>query len=342
VNILILGTQVPFVHGGAEVLVDGLAGALSDRGHRVDVVQLPLAWNPVEGLLTTALAWRMLDLKTSNGVQVDRVICTKYPTWAVDHPRKAMWLVHQHRQAYDLHGGPLSEFTPDNSAQMVRKRVIDIDRRAIAECSPRYGISANVVGRLKKYCGIDAGVLYPPVPKLGLRPDAFDPFVLSVARLDAAKRVGQLVDAWSRVDDSLTLMIVSDGPERGRLEAEVRRRGLEERVKFLGRVDDAALVRLYNTCRAVYYAPVDEDYGYATVEALAAGKPVITAPDSGGVLEFIGNGLRGVVTLLTPELLAHAVNSLVDEMAARELGESGPALVAPLTWDMVVSHLLAE
>jgi glycosyltransferase involved in cell wall biosynthesis len=342
VNILILGTQVPFVHGGAEVLVDGLADALADRGHLVDIVQLPLAWNPVEGLLTTALAWRMLDLTVSNGVPVDRVICTKYPTWAVAHPRKSLWLVHQHRQVYDLHGGPMSEFTPDRAAQQVRERVIAIDRRGISECVPRYGISGNVVGRLKKYSGINAAVLYPPVPRAGLHPEAYEPFVLSVARLDAAKRVGKLIEAWPQVDARLRLVIASDGPERRHLEGMARRVGIEERVQFLGRVSDAELAHLYNTCRAVYYAPIDEDYGYAAVEALAAAKPVLTAPDSGGVLEFVAEGERGIVTELYPAALAAAVDSLVDERTARALGAGGPELVAPMTWETVVSALLAE
>ncbi len=91
-NVLVLHSQVPFVRGGAEVLVEGLVDAVRTRGHEVDVVSLPLSWNPTEGLLTTALSWRMLDLSSFNGKEVDCVICTKYPTWAVQHPNKALWL----------------------------------------------------------------------------------------------------------------------------------------------------------------------------------------------------------------------------------------------------------
>lgn len=340
-NILILGSQVPFVTGGAEVLIGGLAEALVDRGHRVDTVQLPLAWNPVDGLLTTALAWRMLDVTTSNGLPVDRVICTKYPTWAVDHPRKALWLIHQHRQAYDWHGTRLSEFTPDRPSQDVRQHVLEIDRRGIAGCLPRYAISGNVAKRLKRYCGLSAGVLYPPVPHQGLRPAAFEPFILSVSRLDAAKRVDRLLAAWRFVRADLDLYIVGDGPERERLERIAQSSGLGGQVRFLGRVDDSELVGYYNACRAVYYAPIDEDYGYAAVESLAAGKPVITATDSGGVLEFVGDGESGVVTSLEAEALAKAIEQVADAGAARDLGAAGPARVANLTWDSVVDALLA-
>jgi glycosyltransferase involved in cell wall biosynthesis len=341
VNILILHSQVPYVTGGAEVLVGGLARALRERGHVADIVALPLTWNPVGGLLTTALAWRMLDLTSFNDKVVDLVICTKYPTWAARHPRKALWLIHQHRQAYDLHATELSDFGPDAADREVRERLIELDRIAIGECSPRFAISRNVSRRLKCFNGLDAPALYPPLPRSGLRDEASEPYVLSAARLDAAKRVGPLVAAWRRVDRSLRLVVVGDGPEREALEARARRDGTSERVSFVGRVDDAELSRLYNNCRAVYYAPVDEDYGYSAVEALAAGKPVITAPDSGGVLEFVAHNRSGLVTELDEAALADALNQLADEALARRLGAPGPSLVADLSWDTVVKRLTA-
>lgn len=339
-NVLVLHTQVPFTCGGAEVLVDGLADALSNRGHQVDRVSLPLSWNPTEGLLTSALAWRLLDLSSFNGQVVDRVICTKYPTWAVRHPNKAMWLIHQHRQAYDLFGTSFSEFTPDATSKAVRERLIEIDRRGLNECRPRYAISKNVSHRLKTYNGIDATALYPPVPRSGLRAEAYEPFILSVARLDEAKRVDKIVNAWENVSSNLNLVVVGDGPNLEYLGQIVKSRNLGSRVSILGRVDDARLLDLYNRCRGVYYAPVDEDYGYSTVEALTAGKPVITAPDSGGTLEFVVDGRSGIVTSLDAPALGTAVDRLADESFARELGTSGPALTADMTWDAVVDALV--
>lgn len=337
---LVLHTQVPFTRGGAEVLVDGLVDALSNRGHQVDRVSLPLSWNPIEGLLTSALAWRLLDLSSFNGQAVDRVICTKYPTWAVRHPHKALWLIHQHRQAYDLFGTSFSEFTPDATSKVVRGRVIEIDRRGLDECRPRYAISKNVSQRLMTYNGIDAAALYPPVPRSGLRADAYEPYILSVARLDDAKRVDKVVKAWEHMSSSLKLVVVGDGPNLKSLSEIVKSRNLGSRVSILGRVDDARLRDLYNRCRGVFYAPVDEDYGYAVVEALTAGKPVITAPDSGGTLEFVADGRTGIVASLEAQTLGAAVDRLADESFARELGASGPAVTAGMTWDSVVDALI--
>lgn len=338
-NILILHTQVPFVRGGAEVLVDGLQQALRDRGHVVDIVSLPLNWNPPQGLLTSALAWRMLDLRTFNGRDVDLVICTKYPTWAVDHPNKALWLIHQHRQAYDLFGTPLSEFGTDPASRDLRVRVVEIDRIGIRSCKTRYAISRNVADRLKRYCGIEAEPLYPPVPRSGLNAERFDPFILSVARLDAAKRVDLAIRAMVSASHDMNLVIVGDGPDIEHLQSLARRLGVDNRVQFAGRVSDERLLDLYNTCRGVYYAPIDEDYGYTAVEALTAGKPVITATDSGGVLEFVEDRVTGLVTIPNPEQIAKSINALSDEAVARQLGCEGPNRVAGMTWDHVVEAL---
>ncbi|MDQ4044744.1 MAG: glycosyltransferase family 4 protein [Chloroflexota bacterium] len=339
-NILVLHTQVPFVTGGAEVLVTGLVAALRERGHTTDIVSLPLQWNPPDRLLTSALAWGLLDLDRFNDCSVDAVICTKYPTWAVTHPRKILWLVHQHRQVYDLFGTPMSEFGPDDDSREIQERVVEIDRIGIGECERRFAISRNVASRLHRYCGLDAAPLYPPVPRLGLQPDRYDPFILSIARLDAAKRIDRVVEAFSDVRSSLRLVIAGDGPERENLERQTERRGLGDRITFLGRVSDDELRDLYNTCRAVYYAPIDEDYGYSAVEALAAGKPVISACDSGGVLEFVRDGVTGVVVDLRSDSLCRAIEHVADEQQARMLGASGPALTRPLTWDTVVSSLI--
>lgn len=338
-NILVLHSQVPFTRGGAEVLVEGLARALIDHGHQAEIVALPVAWNPVGRLLTTALSWSLLDLTSFNGRPVDLVICTKYPTWAVNHPNKALWLIHQHRQAYDLHGTALSEFTPDAESQSVRRSVRQIDQRGIGECEPRFAISRNVAGRLKQYCGIDAEPLYPPVPRDGLQPEAYRPFILSLSRIDDAKRVDAIVDAWRNVQSDLNLVIAGDGPERTAIEAKVRRQGLGDRISVLGRVDDDTVRDLYNHCRAVYYAPVDEDYGYAAVEALRSGKPVISAPDCGGVLEFVEHDVTGMVTSLEPEPLAATVDLFGDESLARTLGANGPARTENLSWSTVVEKL---
>src|SRR5207342_2737465 len=103
----------------------------------------------------------------------------------------------------------------------------------------------------------------------------------------------------------------------------------------------AELVALYAACRAALYVPFDEDYGYVTVEAFVSKKPVLTASDSGGPLEFVEHGASGFVAAPEPEALADGIDRLFELPEARlgELGEEGRRRVASITWDAVVDRL---
>lgn len=342
-RIIICATQVPFVRGGAEYLVEGLRDALLAHGHIVDVVSLPFAWRPVQRVTESALAWRMLDItRVDDQVAVDQVICTKFPSYLVRHPRKVVWLVHQHRQAYDQYGTPLSDFFNTSEDRAVRDAIFRMDRRGLGEAVARYTISRNVSKRLQHFNGLTSTPLYPPSRYAHmLRAGPYGDYILSSARLDGAKRLDLLLEALARTDNAVRAIFAGTGPDRQRLETLASRLGLGERVRFLGFVDDSTLVDLYAGARAVYYAPVDEDYGFATVEACGAARPVVTTDDAGGVLEFVENGINGYVTPPDPAAIAARLDLLLANAAlAERLGRAGQPRVRDITWERVVQTLV--
>jgi glycosyltransferase involved in cell wall biosynthesis len=341
-RILICATQVPFARGGAELLVEGLCDALRERGHTVDVVSLPFAWQPHELIGHAALAWRLLDLSSVHDTPVDQVICTKFPSYAVRHPHKVVWLVHQHRQAYDWYGTPFSDFANTAEDRPIRDMLLRMDRATLGEAQRLYAISRNVSARLKRFNGLDSRVLYPPSRYAGrLRAGPYDDYILSDARLDAAKRLDLLLQALARTEAPVACVFTGAGPERERLERLAADLRLGERVQFRGYVPDDELIDLYANARAVYYAPFDEDYGFATVQALAAARAVITTDDAGGVLEFVADGANGCVAAPQPEAIAARLDALADDAAlAARLGAAGPARVAEITWERVVEALV--
>jgi len=117
-RIAVCSPQVPFARGGAEIVAERLTQELSARGHEADLVTVPFKWYPGATVLTNAALWRMLDLTEVDGRPVDLVIATKFPSYAVKHPNKVVWLVHQFRQAYDLDRTDLGQFgeTPEDRA----------------------------------------------------------------------------------------------------------------------------------------------------------------------------------------------------------------------------------
>lgn len=338
---LVCTAQVPFSRGGAELLAEGLCEALRAHGHTADIVSLPYAWQPHDQLAPSALAWRLLDLTRVDGQAVDLLITTKFPSYAARHPNKVVWLVHQHRQAYDWYGTPLSDFANTAEDRAVREWLLRSDRTTLREARRLFAISNNVAARLERFTGLHAEPLYPPSRYASsLRSGPYGDYILSDARLDRAKRLDLLLRALAKTAEPVRCILISAGPEREALERLARELGLGVRAEFRGFVPDAELVALYAGARAVYYAPFDEDYGFTTVQALAAARPVITTNDAGGVLEFVQDGVAGFVTVPEPQAIAASLDMLWrDEALAARLGGAGPALVAGITWDKVVAAL---
>jgi glycosyltransferase involved in cell wall biosynthesis len=265
------------------------------------------------------------------------VIGMKFPSYAVRHPRKVVWLVHQFRQAYELDRTELGQFSESAEDRALRRAVHRFDRVALGEARKVFTISQNVADRVERNLGIAAESLPPPPQSLDFRCESYDDFVLSVNRLDRAKRIDLLIEA-AAAEPALRIVVAGDGPDRERLEGLARELGLNGRAEFAGRVSETELARLYATCRAVYYAPVDEDYGMVPYEAFLSGKPVVTTVDAGGPLEVVSERTGRVVQ---PEARALAsAFAALDPATARELGEAGRELAARVTWDHCIDTLL--
>jgi glycosyltransferase involved in cell wall biosynthesis len=350
-RILVLGVKVPFTHGGQEVLVGSLLKNLRARGHEADVIELPFNPIPKENILLQAAMWRSLDLSEYAGQPIDLVIATKFPSYFARHPRKSVWLVHQLRAFYDLYGGPFSSVGDDPRDEQLRRMLMEGDTKTIGESAFVSTISKNVSDRLKLYNGIDSSVLYPPLPQGNrYRSDEAQPYILSVGRLCRIKRIALVINALPLIDSKIKLKVVGMPDEPGMMEYlhnEIAKHELDTRVEFLGRVGDEELLDLYAHATAVYYAPFDEDYGYVTLEGMASGRPIVTARDSGGTLEFVKNGENGFVTEPTPEGIAEAVNAVARDPNLRSrMGAAGRALVEEAGmmttgWDQVLNGLLS-
>ncbi|HUK99211.1 MAG TPA: glycosyltransferase family 4 protein [Gaiellaceae bacterium] len=337
-RIAVCAPQVPFVHGGAEVMADDLVSAFRARGHETELVTIPFKWYPGTRVLDQAFLWRLVDLTESDGRPIDRVIATKFPAYCVRHPNKVAWVLHQFRQAYDYDRTELGQFSESPEDRATRQAVERLDAVALGEARRVFATSQNVADRLRRFNGIDAEVLPHPPQSLPYRTAEPEGFVLSVNRLDRAKRIDLLIEA-ARSEPSLRIVIAGDGPDRERLERLAG--GLNGQVEFTGRVEDDALADLYARCLAVYYAPVDEDFGMVPYEAFLSAKPVVTTADAGGPLEVVRDRETGVVVAPESASLAAAcvyLGTHVDE--AKALGRAGQAVARQVNWDACIDALL--
>jgi glycosyltransferase involved in cell wall biosynthesis len=340
-TILVCEAQVPFVHGGAEVHVRELLRELRARGYEAELVSVPFKWYPKEEILPHAAAWRLLDLSESNGRPIDLVIASKFPSYFVRHPRKVAWLIHQYRAAYELCGTPYSDFQHTELDVGLRDTLIRLDTEMLGECRAIFTNARNTASRLKKFNGLGAEALYHPSRLTGrLKPGPYGDYVLSVGRIESVKRVDLAVRALAHVP-GVRLVVAGDGTQRANVERAAHEAGVADRVTFLGTVGDDELIELYAGALGVVYPPYDEDYGYVTLEAFLARKPLVTCTDSGGPNEFVVDGVNGWVCEPQPDAVAAAIARLdADRARAAALGDAGHDVARTVTWDGVIEKLV--
>jgi glycosyltransferase involved in cell wall biosynthesis len=341
-RVLVVTSGALFVRGGHMIIAEETCAALRRAGHAAELLVTPQ--NRFGRQLSAYAATWLTDVgETADGKPVDQVISFRFPSYAVRHPRHVCWLNHRMREYYDL----WERFTrglgrKGRLKEGIRRRLIhSLDRRLLTRNVSRLlAQSRTIQGRLIRFGGIRSEVLYPPPPSRPYRNDGYGDYVFAVSRLHPLKRLDLLVEAAARMrNDSLGIKIAGAGEEEERLRARVHALGLAGRVELLGEISDAALVEHYARCRAVFFAPWNEDYGFVTLEAFASGKAVLTAEDSGGPAELVRPGETGFVTSPDPDTIAAHLDELADRSLAERLGQAALETSRPHTWERAVEQL---
>ena len=347
-KILVATSGVPFICGDAEILADNLLEALSEAGHEAELAVIPFKDYPPGRISDQILACRLLDLTESCGVRIDRVIGLNFPAYLIPHPNKVIWLLHQHRTAYDLWDQPAAGGLMDcPDGPVVRETIRRADRELIPEAKAIYAQSQIVSNRLLQYCGIASEPLYhPPANALLFHKSPAADYLFFPSPINAVNRQWLAIQALAQCRERVRIRFAGEPGSRTQ-QAEcvraVRKLKLSDRIEWLGRVSEDRKRDLYAHCLGVVFPPADEDYGCVTLEAMLSSKPVITCSDSGGPLEFVLNRQTGLVAHPTSESLAQAMDMLwADRRCSAAMGEAGRARHRDLhiSWENVVEKLL--
>ena len=344
-KVLIASTFVPFIRGGGTKIVEDLHRELLRRGFESDTLLIPFDshW---PNIAEQTAAIRLLDV----GDRADRLIAIRTPAYALRHPNKVAWFIHHHREAYDLWGTPWGGMPDTEFGRHHRDMMRRSDEIYLRECHRVFANSRIVANRVLEFDGIrPRAILYPPLERdHPFRPGPFGDSILYVSRLNAIKRQELAIEAMRHTDPAVELVIAGTGDDpayQSKLEARAREIGVAERVRFTGWISDAEKATLTASCCGALYLAFDEDsYGYSTLEAFHACKPVITLTDSGGSLEVIRDGHNGLVCEPEPEALAAAMNRLWRDRAdGARMGANAHATLAEfgIDWDRIIQRLTA-
>ena len=345
-RVAVATSQVPFVRGGAEMLAENLCTALHEAGHEAEIVPVPFKWYPAAAIPPQMLACRLLDLTESMGTRIDRVIGLKFPAYLIPHPAKTQWILHQHRGAYDLWEQQWGDLYGAPGGSEARDAIHTADTRLIPEARRVFAISRNVADRLRRYNGIEAEPLYHPPPLADrYRSGPQGDYLLMPSRINGPKRQDLVVDALARTRQPVRVLFTGAADDPTWVEGVMARAeaAAPGQAEWLGPVSDERKIELLAGALGVLVPPLDEDYGYVTLEAMLSARAVITCTDSGGPLEFVEHGRTGLVCEPSPAALAEAMDQLwADRTRARTMGEEGLASYRALglDWGHVVECLL--
>ena len=341
--VAVVTSSPPGVEGGHLVIARSLVQALQDSGHQAALV-VTRDFGFGKTLDSYRENWRT-DVAAAAGRPVDQVISLRYPSFAVRHPKHVSWLNHTMREYYDL----WSHFSSTISSRARAKETVRKTGIRAADwwllhfnVTRVFAQSKTIQGRLRADLGVASDVLWPPAPQRPYRCDEYGDFIFAISRLTPHKRLDLLIRGLAEPSArGVRAVIAGDGESRGVWQQLAIELGVGDRVTFTGQIDDARALDYLARCRAVCYPPYGEDYGFVTVEAFAARKPVVTCRDSGGPTELVADRRNGFITDPAPASIAAALAELAaDRSLAERLGAEGAARAGSLTWEHTVKSLL--
>lgn len=252
------------------------------------------------------------------------------PLWAP--PRRLVFLHHVHDRMWDLVLPPklaaAGRFIEKRLAPPVYRRTPVVT----LSDSSRQAIVAQLGLRPDRVHVVQPGVDDVMGPGSARAPH---PLVAAVGRLVPYKRFDRLIEVLVRLKPrhpDLTAVIAGEGAERPALEALIRAHGAEDWITLPGRIDDDALVELYQRAWTLASPSAYEGWGLTITEAAACGTPSVVSPISGHV-DAVAHGITGFLAEPGPDMEARLHDILSDSLLLRRMQKAARQRAEELSWD---------
>lgn len=340
-KVIVTANIVPFLAGGADYHISGLIEQLKQSGHEVEAVRFPFRFSPLKDIEQLMAYCQQQNFNRMNGVEIDKVISLQFPSYGVQHDEHTVWIMHQHRAAYELY----DQQPASRAMAELKQNIHNYDNQVLGRAQKLFANSQCVADRLKNQNQLVAEPLYhPPYLAEQFYCEADYGYIFCPSRLESLKRQNLLIEAMKYCKTPVKVIIAGDGGQREPYQALIEKEEVADKVRLIGRCSEAEKLAYYAHALAVFFAPYDEDYGYITLEAMLSAKAVITCKDSGGPLEFIQHEENGFILEPEAEQIAEVLDRLyLNKNKAKMMGEAGLERyrLSNINWDNVVEKLLS-
>lgn len=341
-NVLVLTTMTPFVHGRAEELTSQLVRQMKLHGVNAEAMRLPFKAHPPERLLDEMFIFKSLKLHN-----VDRVVSLAFPAELVPFESRTCWQMSEYQQAHDFCQKLEAEAGQGSRAETIRDALIRNETRSFQSAKHLFAGSAAIQTQIQRYHGLSSDLLLPPL----LDPERFeaigdDGYILASGGVDAAEQLFPLIDAMRLVSPNAKLVIAGqpeNAVEAEKLRKRVHEANVEGRVTIDPQRSREALAELVGRARAVISIGDEANPAKCLfMEAFQASKPVLATTD--WLRNIVIDGEAGIVRALTPEALADGMETLLESPnRAMSMGVAGGERWRSLKvdWSTTVERLLA-
>jgi len=321
--------------GGAERFYAGLVRGFQEIGCETSEIWVDAPEPDFDTIIENYEKLSKLDLSG-----YDIVVSAKAPAYAIKHQCHVVYLMHTVRAFDDLFDKTFTQ--PRREHFMQRWELQRRDFEALRSCKARFSIGYEVSRRLYRWCGLSSEVLHPPLQLDGFRSGKDGDYFFLPGRLHPWKRIDLVISAVRQSQLPLKLIIAGTGEDENRLKDLAAG---DERIIFIGRVEDEQLIELYANCLAVPFVPYHEDYGYVTLEAHASGKPVLTCSDSGEPCQFVVPYETGLIVKPSVKEIRVALEWFFENRPeAKKMGAYGKMRLQKknMSWEQTASVLAAS
>ena len=314
-KIVIFSTIEPFIQGGAKKQFQILYTILKEKYPNTDLYFIPSNYELKE-IFKQIIAIRQLS------IHCDLIITSRPLSYAIKHPNKILWFMHHIPYFYEFSNTKLNPYLKYLDFDNIKKEFIRLDTFLITESKKIFAVSNFVKNKLKNYNKIESQILYPALKDTDkFYHQSYQDYFFLPSYITYTKRQHLIIESLLYTQNPVKLILAGQIDKKylkKYIKPLLKYSKIKQNLKIIDKFIEPEKYSYYANCLGVIFTPINEAFGYVTIESFLSRKPVITTIDSGGPQELVINNYNGIVTTPNPKEIATILDTLYENRKLTE------------------------